>query len=96
MGRGVAAPPHVEWEGRREGEGGGGQGGGGEGDGSQEEGGGDGGGGQGGGRDGDGGQEDVEDGGGQEESENVVDCGRKVSMGNKDGNFLIWAFKEHQ
>ena len=31
MGRGVAAPPHVEWEGRREGEGGRGQGGGGDG-----------------------------------------------------------------
>ena len=66
MGRGVAAPPHVEWEGRREGEGERGQGGGGDG------------------------------GCGQEESENVVDCGRKVSMRNKDGNFLIWAFKEHQ
>ena len=63
MGRGVAAPPHVEWEGRREGEGGRGQGGGGDGDGGQE-GGGDGGGGQGGGGDA---------GGGQEESENVVD-----------------------
>ena len=76
MGRGVVAPPHVEWEGRREGEGKRGQGGGGEGDGGQEGGG---------------------DGGcGQEESENVVDCGRKVSMRNKDGNFLIWAFKEHQ
>ena len=76
LGRGVVAPPHVEWEGRREGEGKRGQGGGGEGDGGQEGGG---------------------DGGcGQEESENVVDCGRKVSMRNKDGNFLIWAFKEHQ
>ena len=64
MGRGVAAPPHVEWEGRRGGEGGRGQGGGG---------------------DGDGGQEDVEDGGGQEESENVVNCGWKVSTSNKGG-----------
>ena len=45
MGRGVAAPPHVEWEGRREGEGERGQGGGGDGDGGQE-GGGDGGDGQ--------------------------------------------------
>ena len=35
MGRGVAALPHVEWEGRREGEGERGQGGGGDGDGGQ-------------------------------------------------------------
>ena len=64
MGRGVAAPPHVEWEGRRGGEGGRGLGG---------------------GEDGDGGQEDVGDGGGgQEESENIVDYvgGWKVSMRN--------------
>ena len=37
MGRGVAAPPHVEWEGRRGGEGERGQEGGGDGDGGQED-----------------------------------------------------------
>ena len=77
MGRGVAAPPHVEWEGRREGEGERGQEGGGDGDGGQEDVG-----------DGGGSQEDVGDGGGgQEESENVVDYvgGWMVSMRNKGG-----------
>ena len=84
MGRGVAAPPHVEWEGRREGEGERSQGGGGDGDGGQEDVG------------GGGGIQELGGGCGQEESENVVDCRREVSMRNKDGNFLIRAFKEHQ